>query len=215
MRYRRAPGRGGWFPAAAGLPVARPPPGTWPPRTTAAHHRSRHGATRPCSALPVRLLAAASLTGSRLAHSAVWGRVGSEVWLSPTRLSLALSSSSADAQKEVSEGFAVVETNYRVRWQLAVAFDWPNTDSQCLRRLAGVCIHIIGIAMLHPAPFCALRGHFAQPFCGHAHARDRDRGALVWHFGRADHYLPQATCPPAGRPPLAHCPGGSPHVFIL
>ena len=42
-------------------------------------------------------------------------RISSQVWLSPTRLSLALSGGqSAEAQKEVTDGFILVETNYKV-----------------------------------------------------------------------------------------------------
>ena len=45
----------------------------------------------------------------------MWGRAGDEVWLSPTRLALALASGGASETGSVLEGFVVVETNYRVR----------------------------------------------------------------------------------------------------
>ena len=42
-------------------------------------------------------------------------RVDGEAWVSPTRLALALSGGpSTEAQKEVAEGYVIVETNYRV-----------------------------------------------------------------------------------------------------
>ena len=43
-------------------------------------------------------------------------RVKGKVWLSPTRLCMALSGGqSTKAQQEVVDGFIVVESNYRVR----------------------------------------------------------------------------------------------------
>ena len=43
------------------------------------------------------------------------GRAAGQVWLCPTRLSMALTGgSSAKSQQDVTEGFCIVETNYRV-----------------------------------------------------------------------------------------------------
>ena len=42
-------------------------------------------------------------------------RVDGAVWVSPTRLALALSGGpSCEVQQEVAEGYVIVETNYRV-----------------------------------------------------------------------------------------------------
>lgn len=42
-------------------------------------------------------------------------RVGGKAWVSPSRLALALSGGpSSEVQQEVSEGYVIVETNYRV-----------------------------------------------------------------------------------------------------
>jgi len=50
-------------------------------------------------------------------------RVDGEVWVSPTRLALALSGGpSSEVQQEVAEGYVIVETNYRVRLQSPVQF---------------------------------------------------------------------------------------------
>ena len=50
-------------------------------------------------------------------------RVDGEVWVSPTRLALALSGGpSSEVQQEVAEGYVIVETNYRVGLQSVVLF---------------------------------------------------------------------------------------------
>ncbi len=50
-------------------------------------------------------------------------RVDGEVWVSPTRLALALSGGpSSEVQQEVAEGYVIVETNYRVRLQPLAQF---------------------------------------------------------------------------------------------
>jgi hypothetical protein len=60
-------------------------------------------------------------------------RSGGVVWLSPTRLSLALSGgNSSEAQKEVTDGFILVETNYKVA---SVSITLPNPINIATRLL--------------------------------------------------------------------------------
>ena len=55
-------------------------------------------------------------------------RVDGEVWVSPTRLALALSGGpSSEVQQEVAEGYVIVETNYRVMYCLT------RNTLQCLK----------------------------------------------------------------------------------
>ena len=59
-------------------------------------------------------------------------RVDGEVWVSPTRLALALSGGpSSEVQQEVAEGYVIVETNYRVRLQPLVQFAYMPVNIRC------------------------------------------------------------------------------------
>jgi hypothetical protein len=55
------------------------------------------------------------------------------VWLAPTRLALALAgSSSGQTQHDVTDGFIVVETNYRVRFMPSPASSTRDAEQMCI-----------------------------------------------------------------------------------
>lgn len=70
----------------------------------------------PCASAGLRAFEPVKACKPYLLQDCCWlARAGGQVWLCPTRLSMALTGgSSAKSQQDVTEGFCIVETNYRV-----------------------------------------------------------------------------------------------------
>ena len=75
--------------------------------------------------------------------------MGGEAWVSPTRLALALSGgSTSEIQQEVSEGYVIVETNYRVIRVLVIictrlAVHMHGTCCKVLARASPPTLHMV------------------------------------------------------------------------